>query len=181
MKKSIGMKEIMAAHKEVEDAVSSFNYQADLLRKQSRFGDEKKKDDASRRVDAARLNFNAVSAPLSVAIEEAEGRARVRTIRADEIANELAGIESALRIPKKYLEGISVSVDLNAQGFPKAYMTASKMPPQSTIFYAVYKSGSWRVVDICRGNCRPSSRKTEVILTDEAKKAIVARFERGEF
>lgn len=106
------------------------------------------------------------------AIKEAEGKARERTICANDIYMALEEVESNLSIPKKYMSGISVEADLNAQSFANAY----KYKPMSTHFTAEYKNGSWRLTDICRDVCR-SSPRIRLSLTEDAKAALVERFE----
>ena len=83
-------------------------------------------------------------------MDDAQGRATARTIDLDDILTAARRIENALNVPKKYLEGIVYSVDMNAQDFPHAY----KYVPESTHFTLTYKNGTWRVSDIVRAQCR---------------------------
>jgi len=83
-------------------------------------------------------------------MDDAQGRATARTIDLDDILTAARRIENALNIPKKYLEGLVYSVDMNAQDFPRAY----NYVPESTHFTLTYKNGTWRVSDIVRGQCR---------------------------
>jgi hypothetical protein len=83
-------------------------------------------------------------------IDDAQGRATARVIDINDILNATVKIEAVLNVPKKYLEGIVYSVDMNAQDFPHAY----KYVPESTHFTLTYKNGTWRVSDIIRAQCR---------------------------
>ena len=87
---------------------------------------------------------------LKQMIDDGNGKATTRTIDLDDILTAARRIENALNIPKKYLEGLVYSVDMNAQDFPRAY----NYVPESTHFTLTYKNGTWRVSDIVRGQCR---------------------------
>ena len=108
---------------------------------------------------------------LEKAINEAQSKARTRTITTSTVINTLAKVQKQLNIPKKSMKGISISVDYYAQKFPPAY----KGIPESTHFKAEYDGRHWRITDICRAKCRYSG---EVIInhTEESKKAIINRF-----
>lgn len=110
--------------------------------------------------------------PISDAIKEAEGRATVRTIDADDILHRLAQIEDTLHISKKAMQGVVVSVDLHAQTFPNAY----KYQPQSTQFVAEFAAGHWSLLHVFRGRCGGPRCEMRVTLTDEAKAALISRF-----
>lgn len=118
---------------------------------------------------------------LTAEIRAAEGRAKVRTITAENIFCALAGIEKKFGIPKKYMDGIEVDVDWNAQDFPAAYNGL----PESTRFSAIYKRGTWRVTEIYRYYTRRASQTVKVYTMPEAaKETLVARystFSRSEF
>lgn len=109
---------------------------------------------------------------LGEAIKMAEGRASVRTITADEIVTALCDTFETLGISKKAMDGVEVSIDLNAQDFPSAY----KYTPESTIVDAIYKGGSWRVTSICRDACRRYSQRIRVKHTEASREAILSRF-----
>ena len=83
-------------------------------------------------------------------MDDAQGKATARTIDLDDILTAARRIENALTVPKKYLEGLVYSVDINAQDFAHAY----KYTPESTHFTLTYKNGTWRVSDIVRAQCR---------------------------
>ena len=83
-------------------------------------------------------------------MDDAQGKATARTIDINDIPTAARRIENALTVPKKYLEGLVYSVDINAQDFAHAY----KYVPESTHFTLTYKNGTWRVSDIVRAQCR---------------------------
>lgn len=123
--------------------------------------------DYSPRPDAA------TSRALFDAIRAAEGRATARTITPEEVVSALYMITEKLGfLPRKYMEGVAVDIDYHAQDFPHAY----KYTPESTHFCAVYKRGSWRVIDIYRATTRRASQAYRVDLTDAAKEAIIAHY-----
>ena len=108
---------------------------------------------------------------LNQAINEAEGYSRARTITAYQIVTILDDVLTTLSISKKSMEGVHVTVDINAQKFPTTY----NYRPESTYFHAVYKSGSWRIDRIWRDTCRGS--KTVIIHhTEASKEALIERF-----
>lgn len=112
------------------------------------------------------------SRALFDAIRAAEGRATARTITPEEVVSALDIVERKLDLPKKHLDGVTVDIDYHAQDFPRAY----KYTPESTHFCAVYKRGSWRVIDIYRATTRRASQAYKVDLTDAAKEAIIAHY-----
>lgn len=123
-------------------------------------------------IEACKTELATATDLVEKAIKEAEGKARERTICASDIYMALEEVEENLSIPKKYMSGISVEADLNAQSFANAY----KYKPMSTHFTAEYKNGSWRLTDICRDVCRPNPR-IRLSLTEDAKAALIKRFE----
>lgn len=109
---------------------------------------------------------------LAAAIKEAEGRATARTITADNITEALQHVGTRLGISKAAMDGITVTIDCNANDFPSSY----KYTPQSTIFSAAYKRGSWRVTDIYRGKTHRFNNACFVQMTDACRNAILDRF-----
>lgn len=109
---------------------------------------------------------------IDSAIAAAQGKARVRTISAIDIATALAEVEYRLNIPKCAMDGIHVTIDINAQNFPNAY----KGIPTSTIFRATYKRDHWTLDAIWRGVTLPASRRFIVEHTAESEKAVMNRF-----
>lgn len=109
---------------------------------------------------------------LSESIREAEGRATARTITANGIILELLDITEKLHISKKAMNGIKLYCDMNAQTFPGAY----KYIPQSTVFEAEFRNGSWRIAEVKRDTC--GTARVRIIHTEESKAAILARFSR---
>lgn len=106
---------------------------------------------------------------IAEAINEAEGRATVRTITYWSIVFEMKRLEEILNVSKKSLEGVVVDVDENASKFPNAY----NYTPESTHYTAVMKGGKWRIYNICRSRC--TTLKFHTHLTDEAKLAIIEK------
>ena len=115
--------------------------------------------------------FTEAATALTEAIEEAQKRCTARTIDAYTVCRNLEEVERRLDLPKRALEGISVTVDPNAQDFPKAY----KYTPESTVFSATYKSGSWKITEVTREKTAKLFQGTRVTLTDEAKAEVIAR------
>lgn len=109
---------------------------------------------------------------LSAVLIDVQKRAKVRTIDADSVILHLCAISDNLAIPKKFMEGIKIRADLNAQKFPNAY----KGRPESTIFEAEYKAGGWRVTSVARTDSVQRTHGTSVNLTDDAKAALLSRF-----
>lgn len=131
---------------------------------------------AEGKIKAMEDSSEAVLSALSDAISDAEGKASVRGISPYIILDALSGIERELNIPKKHLEGVKVHCDPNAQSFPNAYRRASHgHSPLSTQFDAEYTKGSWRITSITRTYC--GTHEAGLTLTDEAKAAIIRRFE----
>ena len=111
---------------------------------------------------------------INTAIQEAEGRATVRTIDSKDVLNAIREIEKYFGLSKKMMVGVWISVDLNAQEFPKAY----KYTPESTHFDVLRKDSGWYLMDVSRERCRVPSKKFVMIsrLTEEQEKAILNRF-----
>lgn len=120
---------------------------------------------------SAWIDFLNASAALAKAINEAQKRCTSRKLDTEQLCRALREVERKLDLPKRLLEGVSVEIDVNAQDFPKAY----KYTPESTIFQATFKSGSWKVTDIFRGKTKELYKGTQVELTDDAKAAIIDR------
>ena len=104
---------------------------------------------------------------LNKAIADAEGKATVRRITAEDICVMLTEVEKILGYKsKKMLKGVTICCDVNAQRFPRAY----KYVPSSTNFDAVHNGREWIITDIYRARCttakiyitRPDGSKTVV-------------------
>ena len=115
-------------------------------------------------IDRAHMNM------LQEAINTAQGRARVRTICAEDIIDTCENVQKKLDIPQTALEGVQITVDRHAQKFPAAYNGR----PESTIFRAVYAGRKWRLLDVYRDNTRRPGHGTSIVLTDTAKSAVLA-------
>ena len=97
--------------------------------------------------------------------------ARVRTITAEKILSYLACLERDLHIPRRYLNGLKVRIDCNAQDYAKAYNGT----PYSTQFEAEYHNG-WKIVSIERCEAKRNGRKHKydiLAISDEAKEKII--------
>lgn len=111
---------------------------------------------------------------LQRAIEEAEGRAKVRTITAMTVKWAVTAVEQTLNIPKKHMVGIKVHCDLHAQKYPNAY----KYTPESTQFDLERFASGWFVTNIERERTGGTEKKFSITLTEDAKKALIERFEK---
>lgn len=108
---------------------------------------------------------------LEKAINEAQNKARTRTITVSTVMNTLIKVQKQLDIPKKSMKGITINVDYYARKFPSAY----KGTPESTQFIAEYDGRHWRITNVYRAKCR-STGEVVVSHTEESKKAIIDRF-----
>lgn len=112
-------------------------------------------------------------AVLCAALDEAQNRASVRTITYTQLLHMLEWVNDYLGISKKSMEGVSVRLDYHSQKFPSAY----KYQPMSTIVWATFKSGSWRITKIERDTCLDTGRAV-IFHTESSKAAILDRFSR---
>ena len=104
-------------------------------------------------------------------IKAREGSAKVRTLTVSDMCRVLTGISRTWGISKAAMRGCSVSVDVNAQSFPRAY----RYIPESTIFSATFTSSGWAITDINRGPCRSPGVGVRAELTPSAKASILSR------
>lgn len=161
------MKEIIVERKMIKSA-NDFTVNTKILYGGSCSNPEYRKME----IAAAKQILNDTTGKLSDAIKAAEGRAKERTADAVGILSAIGEIEKRLNITKKSLDGVKITVDINAQDFPRAY----KYTPNSTIFEAVFRGGKWRITDIYRSRTHAAGRGTVVQLTEAAKAAIIANF-----
>ena len=97
--------------------------------------------------------------------------ARVRTITAEKMLSALACLERNLGVPRRYLNGLRVRIDYNAQDYAKAYNGT----PYSTQFEAEYHNG-WKITSIERCEAKRNGRKHKydiLAISNEARKKIV--------
>lgn len=120
-----------------------------------------------------RDHYEELAKPAAAAIMAAEKRSRVRTITVGDMLKALDEIEQKLDIPRKSMVGIIAEVDVHAQHFPSAY----KGRPESTQFRAEFRRDHWVLTDVRRDDVKAPSSRHSVTLTDEAKRAIIARHE----
>lgn len=164
--KPINLKNLVSAHNALTAAVNRAAYC-------SQHGTETSKARANEQVEEARVEYISACTPLDKELYMVQTRCSARTIQPSDIIRALDKIERSWGIPKKYMIGCKVSVDINAQSFPNAYHGI----PESTKFTAEYKAGSWRITDIRRGHVRSATNAVLATLTDEAKQAILAKYE----
>ena len=97
--------------------------------------------------------------------------ARVRTITAEKMLSALACLERNLGVPRRYLDGLRVRIDCNAQDYAKAYNGI----PYSTQFEAEYHNG-WKITSIERCEAKRNGRKHKydiLAISNEAREKIV--------
>lgn len=97
--------------------------------------------------------------------------ARVRTITAEKMLSALACLEMNLGVPRRYLNGMKVRIDCNAQDYAKAYNGI----PYSTQFDAEYHNG-WKITSIERCEAKRNGRKHKydiLAISNEARAKIV--------
>jgi hypothetical protein len=116
--------------------------------------------------------FAAASSELAAATRDAQQGARVRTITADDIVAALIDITDKLDISQSAMDGVTATVDCNAQRFPHCY----RGRPESTVFTAQYRRGAWIVTDIHRDDCK--AIRVRMGLTDTARAALAAKYDR---
>ena len=106
---------------------------------------------------------------IEAAIEEAQGKARERRINAADVRSAYYVIEHELGIPKVALEGVSYSVDIYAQNFPRAY----KHRAESMQFTLAFSKGSWRVSKITRAYTKNAGHRYECLALPEKAQAYI--------
>lgn len=125
----------------------------------------------------AKAAYAVESAALFETIKAAQGKARERVLSLVMVLDELEAIERGLDVPKKYLEGVSVSVDLFAADLPRAY----KYTAYSSQFKAVYKGGAWRLESVSREPLCRASKRRFVWFPTETANVILDRYMNGRF
>ena len=110
---------------------------------------------------------------LIAAIAAAEGRAKIRTINADDIVAVLTEVDERLEIISTKTDAIGtiVDIDIHAQHFPNAY----KYTPESTQFTAKLTRNGWSITGICRSRTRAPSKRIVLTLTEATKEHILSR------
>lgn len=106
-------------------------------------------------------------------LDKANYLARTRTVDIDDVYDAVYILERKFEdCTRKSLEGLTVNVDLNSQGFPNAYRGV----PMSTHFTLVYENRSWRFVRAERLECGKYKRY-DVTLTDAMREELLKCFE----
>lgn len=106
-------------------------------------------------------------------LNELQRKTRVRNISYQDISESLTKIDEKLGISSAAMRGLCVTVDVNGQSFPRSY----KYTPESTIFDAVHNGKYWVVTDIRRDKTKTENRRATLILTPDAKSALIKKFE----
>lgn len=101
-----------------------------------------------------------------------QSKAKVRTIDFWDIVKICTAVEKKISIPKKYMHGITILADAHGEKFPSAY----KYTPQSTLFTATYKRGSWYLVSVMRDDSIQSFENVKITLTSEAREKIIEKY-----
>lgn len=169
LKKEINTKELMNKYEKLyfaDSDIKSVNNHPDIY-------STKRKQELFENYKTAKKDFEAAAEKLTDAIIAAEGRSRERTITAFDICSILQKYTRKLDITKKAMEGTKITVNINAQSFPKAY----KYTPMSTKFKAEFRGGSWRITDIYRDECGEVRVNSQ--LSEEAKNAAFEKFMQG--
>ena len=121
-----------------------------------------------------KINVSATE-KIQAAIDNAEGKARVRQITAQTVSEWVQRIERTLeaRLFKADWTGLAFWVDEHAQSFPGAY----KGTPESTQFRLERTASGWFVTEVKRDVC--SGPKGRVVcLNIDSKAAELAKFAR---
>src|SRR5690554_1471924 len=107
---------------------------------------------------------------LQAAIDEAQKKAQVRWIDADDIFDAIETAEEQLTriLAKKDWPGAAVFVDKHAQKFPACY----RGTPESTQFRIERNTAGWNVTWIGRNCVCGSTTKFDMRLTDDQKSKI---------
>lgn len=98
-----------------------------------------------------------------------EGRSRERCVTYEMLVRDLDKIERSLGIPKKWLEGISGSIDHHAQTFPRSY----RYTPLSTVVYFERRNNAWYFLGCDRDPCAAPGHAVKLKLTPDAERAII--------
>lgn len=114
-------------------------------------GDTKKAEKLSAQWSEKWAEFLEKAQPLNDAIIAAEGKARIRTITADDVVKAVKLFPACVKV-KNRVGCRTLSVDPNAQAFAKSYNGR----PESTKFDLVSRPSGWFVERIRRDTCTPS-------------------------
>lgn len=107
-------------------------------------------------------------------IKEVEGRASARLLSYSSIQKAITEVENSIPVAKKYMVGVKVHLDVNAQDFPKAY----RYTPDSTHVVIERTKSAWKLIDVHRGTCGGAHDTYDITLTDNCKKEILSYYER---
>ena len=169
--KAINLTKAVKAVTELADAIRSYKttLQSLELHPDNRWvaADAEK---ATARLKEAKSAAHIALYDIDAAIDAVESRAKVRTISAANIIDDVIEIINRLDIPKKYLAGTVATIDHNAQRFPSAY----RYVPMSTVVTVEFdKTGNPRLTDIRRDRC--VTNKYTLTLSESAKDALLSK------
>lgn len=108
---------------------------------------------------------------LNAVIRESEGRARERKLTADQVLEAIREAEKAWNLPKKWLNGVKINVDIHAQNFSSRY----KGIPESTQFAAEHRGGKWYLTGVDRDMCSREGHNIAARIPDETLNYIAER------
>lgn len=121
---------------------------------------------------AVNLSNKTARERIQMKLDEVQKGCSARTITFDDIVTALYRVTVKLDIHKKDIDGTTVTIDVYADDFPRAY----KYIPYSTIFDAEYRNGHWYVTNIYRGKTHAKGRAVYMILSESAKTAVLDNF-----
>lgn len=107
---------------------------------------------------------------IQSALDQAQERARVRTVSADDVIRSVERIQEILKVSTRKLNGSTAWIDPHAQTFPGAY----KGIPESTQFQISATAGTWKLIKIIRGRCKGATQGINISLSEEGDEAILS-------
>ena len=108
---------------------------------------------------------------IRAAIDEAEKRAKVRTISESYVFWAVERVEEIIGLPARKLTGTTVWVDVFANTFPGAY----KGIPESTQFKIEASAGNWKLEKVCRARCHGRTQGIRIEMSEEAKQNLLEK------
>ena len=132
---------------------------------------KKNYEECEQRYSEAQKAYEESLTKLEAEMQKANGKARERTVDADQVIRSLVDYENELKITKKALEGTKVTVNFWNQKPAKAY----KYRMMTTFFTARFEKGSWRFIEAYRSDMRDWRISAE--LSETAKKALISKYE----
>lgn len=110
---------------------------------------------------------------LDELLKTVQGRCTVRTLNLEDVKKLIEKIDKRLDhlgLPKKYRNGLVVECNPFINDFPRAY----KYKAEGTNITFIHRNNNWRIIYICRNNCKGDRRKAiEFDFTSEQKEKII--------